>query len=400
MKFWISLVAGVVLLTIVGTVMIVLNPGMKAPKAAEPELEETTGPQPRLVVAGESTLEFDNVAQGITDEATFVVENKGEGELRLTPYYPKCTCAGLEVKQKTPAEPTEDFIRMKAKDKKWSTTASKNSPGFVTIPPGGSAEVTVQWDTTNRLGKYSVAGELKTNDRSHKLLTFTINLNVKRDIMYHEAPEVEFGTLSQGEKSERTILIYSPIHEDMKIVETSTSTAALQAELRPIPDDLRESLAAKSGNLVAIISDGTLPEGHFRHELTFATSLNPNNRETVPIRGTVRGKMELLPSVVNFGVAAAGKQHEVVVKVFAHGLDKERKLKIAELTPSFLKAEIKNDETFPTLWELRVQLEASAPAGTFEGNLSIADDQDVKRVNIPTKGVVAGSGTDSSVTQR
>lgn len=397
MKFWVSLVLGVVVLTVVGTVMIVLNPGMKAPQPASATVAPNpTGPQPRVVVT-DTSRQFDNVAQGIVDQATFVVENQGEGELQLTPYFPRCTCSALEVRQSKPEE--TDFIKLTAVDKKWQVSRSDGSPGYVSIPPGGSAEVVVQWDTTNRLGKYSVAGELKTNDLAQPQLQFIINLNVKQDVMYHEDKLVDFGTLRQGESTERTLIVYSSIRDDLQITDISTSTASLTAEIRPLPPEDAQKLQAKSGNVVAVISDGTLPEGHFRHEVTLTYNLNPKQPESIPVHGTVKGKMELLPSVVDFHVAAAGQAHVVEVKVFAHGLPPERTLKVAELTPAFLKAEIKRSDEFPTLWILTVHLDASAPAGKFEGNLSIVDEMGVKRLNIPTKGVVSGS-TSGSVTQR
>lgn len=398
MKFWISLIVGVVVLTGISTVMVVLNPDLAVQREVSQEPEVPTGPQPQLVVENTEAT-FDNVGQGIVDSTTFLISNKGEGDLQLVPYYPNCTCAGLKVSRKTPTDLPEDFISLEAVDKKWKTKASENNPGHVRVPPGGSAEIVVQWDTTGRQGQYSVNAEVRSNDPNQKTVKFRVNLHVKKDVMYHEQRAVEFGVLSQGEKSERTILIYSPIRDDLKFESMSTTTAALQYEQRPIPADLAASLPAKSGALIAVISDGTLPEGHFRHELQFTTNFNPAALETVPITGLVRGKMELLPSIIDFKVAAAGKPHEVAVKVFAHGLEKERKLTIAELTPKFLSATLEQSSEFPALWNLKVKMDASAPAGTFEGNLSIADDQGVKRINIPTKGVIAGTGTDAVTTK-
>lgn len=365
MKFWFTVIGGIVVVTAISTAVYVYNPEMQTaqPVTVKPE-PVISGDLPKAVVADGPKKTMGKVPQLFKSKSVFEIKNDGQAPLELTPGQPNCTCAGIEVAK-------------------------------LKLLPGESTPVTVSWDTKERVGEFTVNAPVATNDPFNKNIAFQVSVDVQQDIKWDPA-NVNFATISEGKQATQPLRIFSTIHDDLKISEPALSSKSIQAKVEPLSAEELKQLEAKSGAKVTFTVDGTLPVGHFFEKFNFATNLERAPLRSVDIVGDVEGKMVMTPNRVDFGPIVQGQAHERKIEIFAKGLAADDVLKIETIDPKFVTAELVNDPAFKVLWRLKVTVPDNAPGGTFSGYISIADKAGNRKLNLPIKGVVSGAAQTAS----
>lgn len=130
------------------------------------QAEPIVGPVIPQIVLSKKTWNFGTVKYGGMLEETFEVRNAGGADLRITNLTGSCAC-----------------------------TVAKLSRGL--IPPGESAQITVQFDTTLRQGEIVASIKIESNDPTRSFAIFSVTGVVERLIVI----EPQSVTLSAMERS-------------------------------------------------------------------------------------------------------------------------------------------------------------------------------------------------------
>ena len=393
MRFWITIVIGIVVVTALSTVMFVSNPDMqqRPPRAAEPASTQLSGDHPKAVT---DTMEkkLENLPQAHQGKTSFEISNGGKAVLTLVPLKPSCTCAAIELVKETAQG--KEFIRLKSNKDSGSggfrTQVSREDLSEIQLAPGEKAECRVEYDTRSRLGRYSIAAPVRTNDPLKKQINFRLLLEVMRDVIVEPANLV-FGRLSEGRPAKSTVWIYSTIHDNLQISDLTVSSKLLKVDTKSAtPEELKKLPEAKSACKVIVSTDGTLPVGLLQERFTFKTNIERVAELSVGLSGTVEGKMVVTPSRLNFRVVDAQSTPSVKANIFARGLPEGQELVVAKIEPAYVTAQLQRDQIHKNLWRLTVKLAPKAENGSFKGLISIHDTADKPRLSIPVEGIVRG----------
>lgn len=374
MKFWILTALGIVAVTAATTVAVLWTDSASAPPPLilqEPTANPTEGKFPKIVMETREKF-IDGVGQFQHGQTAFALRNAGELPLELSRGETSCTCAGATLQRKPAESPS---------DKGLST---------LTLLPNEEAEFVIDWDSKDRKGHFAVTAALHTNDPNEGRIVVKVELDVQTTVRA-EPSIVSFGRVKEGDQATRTVYIVSEVLEDLKLLNASSTSDAVVAEiLDATPEELKK-FNARSGAKVQVTLRDTSSVGNFLQKLNIETNSETSKYVNVDLTGSVFGRFEVIPSKVDFAVLTAKKSHKKVVKIFAHGLDKERSLKVGKLLPAFLQAEIVQDKEFPTLWKMSIQVPDNAPTGAFNGAIEILDDQGKPKLSVDVQGIVGDS---------
>lgn len=376
MKFWISIIAATIVVTGVSTAVYFANPDLvvkPAPTVTAPPAP--TGALPKLVA--ESTEEdVASVAQNHKGTSSFFIRNDGEANLHMSKQSTSCTCSALR------------FVSLDGR--------KFENDQLAELKPGERIKLEVDWDTGARRGDFAVNAVLRSNDPLRPTASFTVKMKVEQDL--HFSPEVLlFGTLVEGRPTEGFAYVYSKLHENVDFSFLSCSAPAVKVSLSPMSESELAKFKAKCGKKIDVKIDGIMPVGDFLESIVLKTSLTRIPQIQFQVYGVVTGKIELIPSRVDFQVVSGQKPEQRKVSISARGMEEGRTLKVASVEPKFLETRIERDPAAKVLWRLVITIPTSAPPGPFKGAISIADDKGVKRVNIGVSGTVKGNPTTTPV---
>jgi len=159
-----------------------------------------------VLVIQKDTLDLGDIREGEKAHATYVLENHGQANLVITDLRGDCGCtvATLEAEQKT-------------------------------IPPGGTQEVEVVFDSAGRPGPQSHTVRLDTNDPNHRETFLTLRVNVVTLFQITPSPRLDFRNAHRGEVLARTLnVLPSDKRAKLEIVSFSMPGGALKATPQPI----------------------------------------------------------------------------------------------------------------------------------------------------------------------
>jgi hypothetical protein len=393
MRFWLTVVVGIALVTAVSTAIYVYNPELQIRKEQTTVVADAASGEaaPKAVPDALEKTE-QNLPQMHEGQTVFEIRNDGKTDLSLRPEIPNCTCVSSEIRR-TKSDGTIEFVKLvgpKSKSEYFNWEASEKGRQFVYLEPGQTGKFIVAWKTEMKMGKDVVRAPLRTNDPV-KRLDFRVVLDIKPDVLA-EPRIVEFGHLDEGGKAELSTLVYSTIRSDLTLSDIATSAKSLHAKIEPIPPDDAKRLTAKSGGKLVIWTDGTQPVGPFYERVTLKTNIRNNAPLEIGVTGDVTGKIEVAPSNrVDFKIVALDENERQERRdIFARGLPPGTHLRVDEVEPKFLAVQLNKDPKIKTLWTLTIAVPRDARPGEFKGNIGICDQAGNRKLNISVQGIVAG----------
>lgn len=359
MKFWITMIVGIVVITALSTALYIGNPDLQQrPNLQTAEAPVDQGPRPKAVVP-ENKRTLENLPQLYHGTVRFEIRNDGEAELRLNDTkQPSCSCA---------------------------TTSLEKS----VLAPGEKTDYVIDFNTKDKTGPFAVTAGVMTNDPKTPRLEFAVQMIIYPDIMV-QPTTLEFGLVTEGKRTERPVFVFSTIRDDVKVNEVAISNKAFKSELEPLTPEELASLKAKSGVKAKLIIDDFLPVGPFTERIQFRTNNEKFPARSIDATGTVEGKLQAAPKDIDFGATTGSTAQEDVVQIFGRGLQDGEELKLGEVTPSFLKVELVKDPNYKA-WKLIARLPSDAPAGAYTGSVAIVDQKGIKRLILPVKATVGES---------
>lgn len=313
---------------------------------------------PRLHVE-DKTLLFDEVIQGAVLDLTIAVNNRGDAPLRLTRAEPSCGCTVLPL----PEAP---------------------------IPPGGQAELTIRFDSAEKLGAQSLQILLYSNDPTQTDLgRYCTRLFVQGDVrsLYRVTPVgAFFGEFVRGVEAQERVVTVTGVNEARRgFVARVEGAAPDYLEVTPEPVPGGEGGRPKGLHLrVRLLPHA--PVGELSHVVELVTDIPEQPRVRVAVVGIVVDRI-VAPEALHLGritrVIGAERRAPVERRDGAEGL---RVLRVESDLPWLeLGQEPMNEQRV----DLVVRVPADAPPGPFAGTLRvILDDPRLPLLQVPVFGQV------------
>jgi hypothetical protein len=282
--------------------------------------------QPKLVVQ-QDTFDFGTMDSSSEASHDFVFANQGSANLTLAKGHTtcKCTMANLERAE---------------------------------VPPGESTKVKLEWKAKGFQGPYKQTAAVLTNDASRPTVTLTVSGRIVSAVKL--VPDsLVFSSVTAGETVSGTVAAFGCVPEPLKItgqeiVEAGTARF-FDVKCVPMkPDEVAKEKDAKSGVFVQVTLKPGLPIGTFKQTIRLKTNLAASPSHDVGVSGSivsdvavVGGQWDERYGVLTVGSVSSREEVARTLFVIARGPDREKvKLKVAEVSPAFLKAEIR--PTFET----------------------------------------------------
>ena len=273
------------------------------------------------VAVDQDEFDFGKLDSKENGKHEFVLTNRGDNLLTLTPGATSCTCTVSEIKVNK-------------------------------LPPGQSTKVLVSWRSKGHVGPFEQTVTIVTSDPLRPELTLTIKGEYTQPV-YADPDELTFNQIPGTEPvtRETRILCNSP-KQQLKIQGHNLSDPGLgkffQVDCLPLAaDELRKYKGVTSGVLVRVTVKSGLPLGSFRQTITLHTNLTVAPEVEIPLFGSV-GEVSLIgpgwnseSGVLDLGVVGGGSFAPRKLIVLARGAKaKEMKFKVARVEPSFLKVNL------------------------------------------------------------
>jgi len=378
MKFWFTVVIGVIAVAAGATAMIVMTPTVPIEPASTAAKDVVFDPDKAAAaeIVGDLEVDHGRVGQRQKGQDVFRVRNSGKADLIVTPMKATCQCTDvyLSDREPSPSEKAPDLHQQRS--------------DFV-VKPGQLVYVVARWDTKEKLGKQNVGVPVAlTNDPRKTQIQFRINLDIHKEFI--QSPErFEFGMISEGEKRKLTATITSLVRDKFAFERLEVGPKGFTVKAVPMNDAELKEAGAKSGYNVVVETTGDLPAGGFDAAVAGIVK-TADSAETVsfPIKGRVLGDMEtsLKDDVIDFKDVSeetypTGEVKQIVT-IFARNLKDSETLKLGTVKPSeTFTAKLEKHPKISKGWTLTVQVKPGAPGGLVrDGQISIVDSTGRERL--------------------
>lgn len=384
MKFWLTVVVGVVVVAAASTTLMVLSPNT-APKAA-PTTVVDPEKQPMAEIVGERETVHQNVAQHQKGQDVFKIRNAStKVPLVLTPMKPTCQCTDmfLSDREPSPSEPAPDLAHQRSD---------------FTLKPGQIAFVVARWDTKEKLGKQEVSVPVRTDDPKKFEFAFRITLNIHQEFV-QSAERLEFGMIDEGKTKEVSATITSMIRDKFAIEKIETSGNGIIVTNAPLTAQELKEVGAKAGYRIDVKNTGKNPVGALQEGISISLK-TPETTQFVrfEVTGQVLGDVVTDPpgSIIDFKEITLGTYKPKKVTIFPRALGEKDVLRVGTVKPAEVLAATLERHPNPKIkgWNLTVSVKPNAPGGLIDsGSISVLDSSGKERLVFKVTGIVDPSFT-------
>jgi len=297
------------------------------------------------IVAPEGVFDFGTVEQGSTVSHAFRLQNAGSSPVRIENVKGTCGC----------------------------TVAASSEHD---VAPGGTAEVTVQLDTTRIAGPTRKTVTVYTTDPSNAVLALTLAGNVEADLVL--APTALYvGRVRRGQPSGRDIAI-APGRKGgrSRVTWVEPSAPALQTTLADLPG---------GGQRLHVELDASMPLGPFTEHVLLHTTSERQPEVRLGVFGTIEGDVAVVPPQLTFGVTKGSVERGVQVR---NGGPAPVAVTSASVPPELGTCALQTIEPGRE-YRVTVRLRDGLAPGTVDGSLDIfTDHPEEGHLVVPLHGVV------------
>lgn len=270
-----------------------------------------TGPHPKVVV-DQPTHEFGRMILGGTDQHTFLIKNEGKAVLQLGEPEMTCQC-----------------------------TVAKSAPS--SIPPGESAEITLEWKPTAPTDVFSKGATIKTNDPDMPVLTLAVEGIVNEGVIAEPKGVWQIGSVPAGKEIAVTGYVFSPIHDDFHVTGWESDNKLLSVKTTPMTEAELTERNSLSGTKLVVSFAPEMPIGRFKTTFTVTTNAKQEVNEDIEltVEGTRLGPIQILPApgtkwtpqamAVDLGRFPASKGAEAEFFLFISGMPGDETLKLTNV---------------------------------------------------------------------
>lgn len=231
--------------------------------------EKPTGPTGSAVVMeGTASYDFGLMAQATEGKHEWTIVNKGDGPLKLTDGGVTCSC----------------------------THGSIPKGGSVTVEPGQTFKMVVNWNTKTFTKYRQTATVIVGNDPEHQKLEFTIEGTVRPPVVTFPADSrIEFLAVSNDAPHPHQIGVASYDRPDTKVIAVRANPALFTTQVMAMTSEECKQAEVKKGNKVIVSIRPDAPIGPFQEEMIVATDHPLKPEIPFTLFGKIEGPINLSP---------------------------------------------------------------------------------------------------------
>ncbi len=220
------------------------------------------GPYPKAVI-DEARFEFGAMPLGTTRSHPFIIRNEGDAPLKLEkgPLQCKCTMPALKDKE---------------------------------IPPGGQAEILLEWKPVGVQEAFEKEAIIWTNDPANPRISLTIFGDVITDDFWEPTDSFNADQLRQGQEKTFTGYILSRTREDLKIERVDQAGNTLKIEHEPAGEDVLKAKEAKAGYVFKITVPASEDIALIRETITVTVNSATNTHIIWQVFGSRVGPINII----------------------------------------------------------------------------------------------------------
>jgi hypothetical protein len=373
---WVILVVAVVSLTAAATLVVQYLPD--AEEASKVAVPEVTGPQPKVVIAGDPTYDFGKMARHDKASHTWNIKNEGDAPLEVWQDGKttcSCTAAKLDHGRKTEFDA----------DKK--TT--------MVIQPGESNTIDLEWHTEKDLGEnYRQGATFGTNDPRTKTFQLLVQGKVyPAVVVFPPGLELPPG-ISNDKPHQVKFAVYSKERPDLKLPKiTSSRPRLIVATPQPMTPEETRTFKIDKGYTVTVEVKPGMPLGVFHDELVITTDHPKQPEIRLPIGGKMEGPISVTPPGLRMRDVVSRDGASANLKLTVRG-GRETRIEVAEKPENLDVAVVPVDtEKAKGRYNLTVKVPPGTAVGKVGGFIVLKTDHPMaSEMKIPVDILVSRSG--------
>jgi hypothetical protein len=370
-------------------------------------LDEDAGPPPVLVFDDEPTHDFGLMSEQDRGTRTWTLRNEGEGTLQLRFIEKPCTCTGVTVGEEQ---------------------ESLTEGGTLEIEPGEQADLTVAWETRDKIGEFSTYARFSTNDyEHHPTLSFMVK-GVITPAVVVDPPRLDFPAAPSDEERSLTAYLFSPTSPELAIEPNPASSrpGIVVGDVRPMTDEELETFnqarlealvghshgpgsppsdhdhdeelpEVTAGYLLTVTLKPGLPLGRFSDQITLKTDHPIRPVVEVPVSGQIVGPIAAMPERLYMPSVDRTKGRTVTVMLNVRNHDQTNfTVRVPDTLQGIVEgtvepvSEVNASEKFRQ-YRLQVSVPQGAKSGIHKGVLILETDHpQAEEVKVPVEVLVRG----------
>lgn len=317
-----------------------------------PAAAEETGPPPKMEVP-EVEFNAGDVIKGDLVDHEFVVNNKGEGVLKIIRVQPTCGCTVTKYDHE--------------------------------IAPGQSGKITASVKTENFNGDIAKTINVQTNDKDLSVLTLTVKAHVKTLLSVKPSEKMSLGLIYLGTPVDKEFDIVSEDGQPFDVTSIKPGDDKIAYNLIPAPD--------KKSAKFKVTVPGDYPVGQINANFTLTTTHPKVQTLNINVGGTMREPLSVFPLTVGFtGLSKdfieKNPESPELNKVVTVRLETDPSLELKEVKCNipFIQSSFENTQP-KQAYSVKLHIDPKkVKVGPFEGALVIFSNK--KTLTVPVKGVI------------
>ncbi len=280
-----------------------------------------TGPHPKAVV-DESTFDFGAMMHGGKGEHTFTIRNEGAADLEVIARKEDTTCSCT-----------------------FGELSNDNK-----IPPGGSVDVTLNWEIKFNNPTFRHRATVRSNDPEYKEIELTITGKVEEPLILKPGSPWSVGEMLSEESAVLQGVLISKLVDAFEIKEVKSEGGVVTVETTPMTAEELAEHEAKAGHKISATVKPTVPIGIFSDNLSITTDLKQATTMNFVVSGSRPGPVEFLgpnyvasAGAIQMGEFPAVEGKSATVSIFVRNFDEEFQLLGAEQTFNTVQVEMTKD---------------------------------------------------------
>jgi len=283
---------------------------------------------------------FGQIYKGQKVEHIYTFENRGKDTLKIKKVKSSCGCTAVILTNNT-------------------------------IPPGETGEIKATFSPGSLSGNIKKSITVASNDPDTPKYRLTISGEVIKDLII-KPEHIDFGSVSVGEKSSKTISIKSQTEPDFKIKKITSSKPFMDATI----------VGEKNGGyIIKIVLKHNPVIGRFSGGIYLETNSQIQQKVNVPFFGEIAGDITTYPKKIYFGSVVKGK--ELTQKLYVKANKSNIEILEIKTFPDYISARIiEKGESEKPHYLIEVKLHSEAAIGNIGGVLELHTNSEIQPVTL------------------
>ena len=240
-----------------------------------------------------------------------------------------------------------------------------------TIPPGETGEIKATFSSGSLSGNIKKSITVVSNDPDTPKYRLTISGEIIKDLII-KPENIDFGSVSVGEKTSKTISIKSQTEPDFKIKKITPSKPFINATI----------VGEKNGEYVIKIALKHNPViGRFSGGIYLETNSQIQEKVNIPFFGEIAGDITIYPKKIYYGSVVKG--NELTQKLYVKVNKSNVEILKIKIFPDYISARIvEKKESENPHYLIEVKLHSEAAIGNIGGVLELHTNSKIQPVTL------------------